>query len=263
MNTTLSAPLILPRPRWFGGTTASVLCHLALAVPFIIHFASPPDAAPPAAVMVEYAPELEVSFIHPELPPGVTQQRKVEAMSEQETSALKDAPKLLVHDDAQLKLAATKPEPRPKKKTEIKKQSRRQQQEEKGNSTTTSLAAPPAQATLTQRTAAPLDSDAARLSQNKISWESLVKGKINKMRNYPDDARRRKRTGTVTITFSVNARGEILQSQLVNSSGTHSLDRAALMALENARPLPPPPKELLRNGINKVTLPVEFGLLKI
>ena len=35
------------------------------------------------------------------------------------------------------------------------------------------------------------------------------------------------------------------------------------MALENARPLPPPPKELLRNGINKVTLPVEFGLLKI
>ncbi len=82
------------------------------------------------------------------------------------------------------------------------------------------------------------------------------------MRHYPEDARRRKRTGTVIITFSVNERGEVLQSQLANSSGTHSLDRAALMALENARPLPPPPKELLRNGINKVTLPVEFGLLK-
>ncbi|HDU6218655.1 periplasmic colicin Js sensitivity protein CjrB [Klebsiella aerogenes] len=240
-----------------------MLGHLALAVPFIIHFASPPDTAPPAAVMVEYAPELEVSFIHPKLPPGVTQQRKVEAMTEQETAAAKEAPKLLIHDNAQIKLSASKPEPQRKKKIEVKKQSRRQQQEEKGNSTITSFAAPPTPAALTQRTTAPLDSDAARLSDNKISWESLVKGKINKMRHYPEDARRRKRTGTVIITFSVNERGEVLQSQLANSSGTHSLDRAALMALENARPLPPPPKELLRNGINKVTLPVEFGLLKI
>ena len=196
----------------------------------------------------------------PELPPGVTQQRKVEAMTEQETAAVKEAPKLHIHDNAQIKLSASKPEPQRKRKSRLK-QSRRQQQEEKGNSTITSFA-PPAPAVLTQRTTAPLDSDAARLSDNKISWESLVKGKINKMRHYPEDARRRKRTGTVIITFSVNERGEVLQSQLANSSGTHSLDRAALMALENARPLPPPPKELLRNGINKVTLPVEFGLLK-
>ena len=53
MNIPLSTPLIASRPRWFTGTTASVLGHLALAVPFIVHFASPPDAAPPAAVMVE------------------------------------------------------------------------------------------------------------------------------------------------------------------------------------------------------------------
>ncbi|WP_227591327.1 hypothetical protein [Klebsiella aerogenes] len=76
MNIPLSTPLIASRPRWFTGTTASVLGHLALAVPFIVHFASPPDAAPPAAVMVEYAPELEVSLIHPELPPGVPSSAK-------------------------------------------------------------------------------------------------------------------------------------------------------------------------------------------
>ena len=82
-------------------------------------------------------------------------------------------------------MAAKKRRRKRKKKIEVKKQSRRQQQEEKGNSTITSFAAPPAPAVLTQRTTAPLDSDAARLSDNKLSWESLVKGKINKMRHYP------------------------------------------------------------------------------
>ncbi len=56
-------------------------------------------------------------------------------MTEQETAAVKEAPKLHIHDNAQIKLSASKPEPQRKKKIEVKKQSRRQQQEEKGNST--------------------------------------------------------------------------------------------------------------------------------
>ena len=115
----------------------------------------------------------------------------------------------------------------------------------------------------TQRTAAPLDTDSAHISQRKIGWESLVKGKINKMRNYPQDARRRKRSGTAVIMFRVNERGDVLSSQLVSSSGTLSLDRAALMALEKASPLPPPPKEIVKSGMQIVTLPVEFGLTNI
>lgn len=116
MNIPLSTPLIASRPRWFTGTTASVLGHLALAVP--LSFISPRRRMPPpAAVMVEYAPELEVSLIHPELPPGVTQQRKVEAMTEQETAAAKEAPKLLIHDNAQIKLSASKPQPQRKRKS--------------------------------------------------------------------------------------------------------------------------------------------------
>ncbi|WP_437887239.1 energy transducer TonB [Phytobacter sp. V91] len=262
MTTPLNTPCETPRYARAGGAVASVLFHVALVLPFVIHFANTPSQAMPPAVMVEYSPEFEVSLIRPDLPPGVTQQRKVEAMTEEETAQNKEMPKLLAQDDAEIKLAAAKREHKSKKKNEIKKKSQREQKEEKGNSTITSLAAPPVQSAQTQRNAAPLDTDSALISQSKISWEALVKGKINKVRNYPDDARRRHRTGTVIITFSVNERGEILSSQLATPSGTLSLDRAAMIALDSARPLPPPPGEILRNGVHKVTLPVEFGLSK-
>lgn len=262
MKSAMNTPPIFTRAPWLKGAAGSVLLHAALVLPFILHFSLRQPESTPAAVMIEYAPELEVSFIRPELPPGVSQQRRVDAMTEREVLRNKALPKLRVQNDAELKLTAA-PEKERKKRTETKKKSAQERKEEKGNSTTTSLAAPPVQSARTQRSAAPLDTDAASVSQSKISWESLVKGKINKMRNYPDDARRRKRTGTAVIAFSVDERGEILSTRLVTSSGTLSLDRAALIAIESARPLPPPPKEMLRNGVQKVTLPVEFGLLKI
>lgn len=262
MKSAMNTTPIFTRAPWLKGAAGSVLLHAALVLPFILHFSLRQPESTPAAVMIEYAPEMEVSFIRPELPPGVSQQRRVDAMTEREVLRNKALPKLRVQDDAELKLAAA-PEKERKKRTETKKKSAQERKEEKGNSTSTSLAAPPVQSARTQRSAAPLDTDAASVSQSKISWESLVKGKINKMRNYPDDARRRKRTGTAVIAFSVDERGEILSTRLVTSSGTLSLDRAALIALESARPLPPPPKEMLRNGVQKVTLPVEFGLLKI
>lgn len=262
MKSVMNTPPIFTRAPWLKGAAGSVLLHAALVLPFILHFSLRQPESTPAAVMIEYAPEMEVSFIRPELPPGVSQQRRVDAMTEREVLRNKSLPKLRVQDDAELKLTAA-PEKERKKRTETKKKSAQERKEEKGNSTPTSLAAPPVQSARTQRSAAPLDTDAASVSQSKISWESLVKGKINKMRNYPDDARRRKRTGTAVIAFSVDERGEILSTRLVTSSGTLSLDRAALIALESARPLPPPPKEMLRNGVQKVTLPVEFGLLKI
>lgn len=250
------------RTSWGKGAAVSVMAHVAVALAFMLHFTSSPPPATPAAVMIDFSPELEVSLILPTLPPGISQQRKVEELSTEETPQRKEVPKLPTVEEAELQMAASKPEQKSVKKPE-KKKAPQQQRAEKGNATVTSRAAPPVQTIVSQRTAAPLDTDSVQVSSSKISWESLVKGKINRMRNYPEDARKRKRTGTATIAFSVNNRGEIVASQLVDSSGTLSLDRAALAAVQKAQPLPQPPAELLRNGIHKVTLPVEFNLLRI
>ncbi|MGK9174707.1 energy transducer TonB [Yokenella regensburgei] len=233
-----------------------------LVLPFIIPVDQTSPDATPATVMVTFSPEFEMSFVRTDLQPGVTQQRKVEAMTEEETAHDKAVPRLLVQEEADIRVAAAKQEHQPKKKTEIKKISRRQQREEQGNSTANSLAAPPVQTVQTQRNAAPLDTDSSLITSSKVNWESLVKGKINKMRSYPMEARRRNRSGTAVVMFNVNEQGDILSTQLVTPSGTLSLDKAALNAVENARPLPPPPKMILRNGVHKVTMPVEFELSK-
>lgn len=256
MNTTVS--FAIRRPL-LGGTAASLLFHLLLVLPFVIHVARQPQAMP-ASVMVAFAPEFEVSIVRPERPPGVSQQRRVEAMSERETHALKEMPKVIEQESAEIKVAAAREVHKLKKRAKTEKKAHRQQQEEVGNSTITSLAAPPVQALQTRRTAAPLDSDAANVSRQRASWEALVKGKINKFRSYPQDARRRKRTGTVLIAFSVNAEGALVNQRLAATSGTLSLDRAAMQALASASPLPPPPQAMLKNGIHRVTLPVEFEL---
>lgn len=263
MTTQINYHSAMPRRTWMRSTTASLVFHVALVLPFVIHFEQPKSDAVPAAVMVEFSPEFEVSLIKPELDPGITQQRRVDAMTEEETSHDKEMPKLMVQEEAEIKLAVAKIEHKTKKKTERKKKAQREQKEDKGNSTISSLAAPPVQTVQTQRNAAPLDTDSTLISISQVNWESLVKGKINKMRNYPDDARRRRRTGTAFVAFSVNEQGEILGTQLVTSSGTLSLDKAALVAVQSSHPLPPPPKNILRNGIYKVTLPVEFDLSNI
>ncbi|WP_297202058.1 energy transducer TonB [uncultured Pluralibacter sp.] len=256
----MNAQYTLPRFQPLGGAAISVLLHLAVALPFFIHATRTPPISIPAAVMLEYAPDFQVSVIQPALPPGVTQQRSVEAMTEQETTQQKETPKVMEKEDAEVTLAAAKESHQKKKTTQVKKKARREQREERGNSNVNSRAAPPVQAVQAQRTAAPLDTDAAQASSQQVSWEALVKGKINKMRNYPQDARRRRRSGTVILTFSVDASGNLLGEKLLASSGTMSLDRAAMQALNNARPLPPPPSVILKGGIHRVTLPVEFEL---
>lgn len=259
MNRLFYLPDDFPRSPWATGTVVSLMGHLGLVAAFMLHVASPSSALSPAAVMIDFSPELEVSFVAPELPPGISQQRNVEAMTQEETVPDKEMPLLPIVEQAELKQVARQPQ----KKVEARKKNRQQQREEKGNSTMTSRAAPPVQTQISQRIAAPNDTDSTRISESKITWEALVKGKINRSRNYPDDARRRKRTGTVMIVFSVNGGGEVLSSHLVSSSGTISLDRAAITALQKAQPLPAPPKELLHNGVHKVTLPVEFTLGRI
>lgn len=93
-----------------------------------------------------------------------------------------------------------------------------------------------------------------------MTWESLVKGHLNRYKKYPTDARRRARTGQAIVTFTVNASGRVQGNQLHTSSGTISLDREALAVLERAQPLPKPPAEILSDGRYSVTMPINFDL---
>lgn len=88
----------------------------------------------------------------------------------------------------------------------------------------------------------------------------MVLGKLNKFKRYPDDARRRNRTGIPVIMFDVDAQGYVIKSSLVKESGTRSLDREAEKVLSRAQPLPIPPSQMIKNGKVTVHMPIDFTL---
>jgi protein TonB len=74
------------------------------------------------------------------------------------------------------------------------------------------------------------------------SWQSALAAWLEAHKSYPEPARRRGEQGTVSVRFSVDQNGHVLNVDILHSSGSKSLDAAAQGLLSNARvpPLAPP-----------------------
>ncbi|MFP9228905.1 hypothetical protein A0E43_10025 [Pectobacterium cacticida] len=238
-----------------------VLVVLFLLVTLNQNAPSPP---PPAMVMLAFAENVQVTANQSAAPLGVNQRRKVEASREEITPDDSEKSQHIVKaDNADMRVQKKRISVRkPVKQHDVKRQEMIQKEPVAGNAVVTSHAALRA-TKIADKTAAPVENDTQKIRNGKMSWEGLVKGKINRGKNYPADAKRRGRQGVATVSFTVNAAGDVLESQLVNSSGTLSLDREALAMVRRASPLPPPPAEIIMGGMHKVTMPVEFDLNRI
>jgi protein TonB len=62
--------------------------------------------------------------------------------------------------------------------------------------------------------------------------------------------------GTAVVRFKVNAAGELLEREIVKSSGKKTLDDAALASIEKSAPFPPMPKGL--NETIELSVPYRF-----
>ncbi len=249
----------LPQPRWARGLLLALAAHVALVLLFYWpQTALEPVALPPPAVMMSWAAQIEAPESKP-LPLGV-QQAESAAAQPAEQQQQPDLPKLARADKAKIVTAQKKrAEHRPPQKAQPKPQ---EQAKETRNAAASSAAAPQAQ-TLSHQTAAPINSDANSNAQAKLSWESLVKGKLNRIKDYPLDARNRRRSGMPQVSFSVDAQGRVSNVTLQIRSGTASLDREAVAVVSRAQPLPPPPPEMLQQGAVKVTMPIDFNLAEL
>ncbi|HEJ9150328.1 TPA: energy transducer TonB [Serratia marcescens] len=249
----------LPQPRWALGLLLALAAHAALVLLFYWpQTAREPVALPPPAVMMSWAAQIEAPESKP-LPLGV-QQAESAAAQPAEQQQQPDLPKLARADKAKIVTAQKKrAEHRPPQKAQPKPQ---EQAKETRNAAASSAAAPQAQ-TISHQTAAPINSDANSNAQAKLSWESLVKGKLNRIKDYPLDARSRRRSGMPQVSFSVDAQGRVSNVILLARSGTASLDREAVAVVSRAQPLPPPPPEMLQQGAVRVRMPIDFNLAEL
>lgn len=83
---------------------------------------------------------------------------------------------------------------------------------------------------------------------------------LNRYKDYPPEAKKRKQQGTVVLAFSIDRAGEVLAARIHTSSGYPLLDRAALAMLDRAAPLPPMPDSMPRERLH-LAVPIEYSLI--
>ncbi len=196
---------------------------------------APLDVTPEAQTVVEVAPGPQMTEAEPE---------EVEPPDMMAIPELPPAPK----PEAVL-MPAPKPKPTPKPKKIVKimpKPVVRRTHE------------PPA-----PRTSAPVRSGAVHAaakaregasgsSMSPSNWRSLVMARL--LQHKPGAANA---TGVVSLSFTINRGGHVVAARVNGSSGSATLDHAALAMVHAASPLPPPPAEIGGSSIS-LTVPVRF-----
>jgi protein TonB len=93
-------------------------------------------------------------------------------------------------------------------------------------------------------------------SISPAKWQSRVLAWLNRHKRYPRGARSRREEGVVSVSFAINASGDVISARVARSSGNSELDEAALDMLRRASPVPAPPPGVGRN----IAVPVQFNL---
>lgn len=92
-----------------------------------------------------------------------------------------------------------------------------------------------------------------------LDYFALLQAWLEKHKEYPLSARRRRHEGVVMLSFSVDQTGNVGQARITRSSGYTALDEEALKMLERAAPLPPFPQDFTKTQI-ALSVPVQFHL---
>ncbi|MCW5735487.1 MAG: energy transducer TonB [Enhydrobacter sp.] len=263
--------------RWTG-SFALVLAAHAAAIGAALSWAeaTAPYNPPPAAVMLELAPEpaapeatpndappapeLSEAVPEPEEPPPPVDIKpmKIEIpLAEVPPPVDIPPPEAVVIDlpppeappPVDLKPPPPKPKPRPVERPKV--------QEKK----------PPAQAAAPQatpdqapRAAAPMQgASPAPPSAALPTWRGLLLRHLERHKRYPAEAQRQRQEGMVYVRFTLSRDGRVLSARMERPSGVASLDQEGLDLLQRAQPMPPFPPDQPGESMELI-VPIQFSL---
>lgn len=95
----------------------------------------------------------------------------------------------------------------------------------------------------------------AQASRQMVSWQRALLARLEKAKRYPAQANGS--VGVVRVAFTIDRGGQIVSSEIVESSGSAALDAEALYMLRRAAPFPTPPLEAAEPELSFV-VPVQF-----
>lgn len=97
------------------------------------------------------------------------------------------------------------------------------------------------------------------MASGTADYLSALRAWLERHKEYPSRARRRRVEGTVLLVFVMDRSGTVLARRIERSAGEPSLDRAALEMIERAQPLPPLPGSIAGASL-EIRVPVQFSL---
>jgi protein TonB len=95
------------------------------------------------------------------------------------------------------------------------------------------------------------------------TYQARLMRHLNNYKRYPVVSEKRREEGVALLSFTINAKGDVLTSRIVRSSGHPRLDEETLQVAQRASPVPPPPAELWTGPTREITVPINFAMRQI
>jgi periplasmic protein TonB len=99
----------------------------------------------------------------------------------------------------------------------------------------------------------------ANAPRSMARWQSALAAHLERFKRYPTEARSRGEQGIAKVEFTIDHEGHLLNSRIVQSSGSATLDRETLAMLARAQPMPKPPDDVFNAELSFV-VPVRFNI---
>jgi protein TonB len=90
------------------------------------------------------------------------------------------------------------------------------------------------------------------LSASILGWQSKLSAQIARFKRYPAGAQARHEEGVVRLAFTIDRKGRVLETRIVESSGSGELDNEFLSMLVRSQPLPKPPGDAQESDLSFV-----------
>jgi protein TonB len=210
------------------------------------------DLAPlPAAVPVD-SPDVAHGPLTQEATQTPEASKKVEEQVADDTPPVDPSPA----PEPEVALA----KPLPEEKEEPKEEELKEQVSEKQSPADVSVqqlaTAPPRVDVEPAPSSAPSQGESARQARAEAAWQQLVIRQLKRNKNYPAAAPRDRPgvMGKLIVRFRIDEAGNVIATEITQSSGSPILDKEAMDLLKRVSPLPaPPPGSML-----DYTLPIDF-----
>lgn len=97
------------------------------------------------------------------------------------------------------------------------------------------------------------------LAEANVDYLVTLQAWLEKHKEYPRRAKRRRQEGTAMLYFVMDRNGKVIEARIEESSGSRLLDTEVMKMIERAQPLPRMPEEMSMAKLELV-VPVQFYL---